>query len=210
MSAGERAEHPWLHLLPEPDSEKASRFHRVAWAVAVSLLRRGPESLRIAEVARRAGVSRAWIYKYLGLDRDALLAFTVGLYARAFGAPLDGDLDTFERLRLGTRKGLDDLLAAPWCVLVYVRYRHARGPLGDAIRAAMAAQADDLAARLPGRLRGDRGLALVFESARLGLYHEWLDPLVRAQVDPDRAVDHLLAMLGPAPVPPSTGPVDVR
>jgi AcrR family transcriptional regulator len=188
-------DHPWEHLLPVPDTAKASRFHRVAWSVAVSLLRGGPDQLRIAEVARRADVSRAWVYKYLGRDKESLLAFTVNLYARAFGEPLAGDLETLERLRAGTRKGLDDSLLAPWCVLVYVRWRHARGPLGDAIRSAMSAQASELSQRLPGPLRGDRSLALLFESARLGLYHEWLDPEVRAALDPDRAVDGLLAIL---------------
>ncbi|MEQ1565101.1 MAG: hypothetical protein ABMA64_05645 [Myxococcota bacterium] len=189
------SEHPWEHLLPPPESEKESRFHRVAWSVAVSLLRGGPESLRVAEVARRARVSRPWIYKYLGKDRTSLLTFTVGLYARAFAAPVEGELASLDRLAAGTRKGLDDVLTAPWCVLVYMRYRHAKGALGDAIRRALRGQATDLAGRLPGALRGDTAVAWVFESARLGLYHEWLDPEVRASVGPDLAVARLMALL---------------
>lgn len=190
----EGAPHPWQHLLPPPDSSKATRFHRVAWAVAHVLLRGGP--LRIADVARRAGVSRPWIYKYLGADPDALVAFAVRTYAEAFGAPLDGSLDGLELLRAGTRKGLDDAVVAPWCVLVFFRYRHARGPVGDAVRAALRTQAAELAARLPPPHRGDVGRATVFEATRLALYHEWLDPEVRALTDPDAVVDQVLRAIG--------------
>jgi AcrR family transcriptional regulator len=152
--------------------------------------------VRIADIARRAGVSRAWIYKYLGGEPAALIAFAVHTYAEAFGAPVAGPLDAIERLRAGTRKGLDDARLAPWCVLVFFRFRHAKGPLGDTIRAALRAQAEELAGRLPPPHRGDLAVATLFEAARLALYHEWLDPEVRAVVDADRAVDHLLALLG--------------
>lgn len=184
---------PWAHLLGSPDSDKATRFHRVAWAVAHHLLQGSP--VRVATVARRAGVSRPWIYKYLGSDPDDLVAFAVRTYAEAFGAPLDGPLDDRERLRAGTRKGLDDVLLAPWCVVVLFRGRHARNALGAAIRDALDRQTAALAGRLPGEARDRRARALVFESARLALYHEWLDPRVRAQLEPDLAVELLLRLV---------------
>jgi AcrR family transcriptional regulator len=187
------ADGPWEHLLPTPDSSKVDRFHRVAWAVAVGLLRGGP--LRVADVARRANVSRPWIYKYLGAEPDGLIQFAVRTYAEAFGAPVAGPLDSVELLRQGTLEGLDDALLAPWCVLVFFRGRHARGALGDAIRAALRRQAVELAARLPGASRGDVGVAVLFEAARLSLYHEWLDPEVRTAIDPERAVERLLRLV---------------
>lgn len=191
---------PWEHLLPPPDGQKEARMHRIAWAVAHTLLRSGPDQVRIADVARRAGVSRPWIYKYVGGDRAALVAFATRLYGQAFVAPFDGEGagELRAALAAGTAQGLRDTLAAPWCVLVFVRYRHARSPLGEQVRAMRQAETEALVARLPEALRGDPSKALAFaasfNSARLGLYHDWLDPAFRASVGEDAAVRRVLSL----------------
>ena len=66
-----------------PDTKDA-RFARVAEAVVALLLRGGPDELRFVTLAREARVSRPWLYKYFGPDRDALLDFTVRTYGAAF------------------------------------------------------------------------------------------------------------------------------
>jgi AcrR family transcriptional regulator len=185
----------WEHLLAEPAGSKEARFHRVAWAVAVALVRGGPDGVRVAEVARRARVSRPWVYKYVGRDRAALVAFAVGLFGAAFAAPADGEPPTDVAawragLEAGTRKGLADVLVAPWCVLVYVRWRHAHGPLGDQLRAIEGRGVAELVARMPASIRGPDAVAFAtaFTGARVGMLHQWLDPAVRAALGEDRAV----------------------
>ncbi len=165
----------WAAMLPTPSDDKEARFHRVAWSVAVALLRHGEEGVQVADVARRAGVSRAWIYKFFGPDRLAILHFSLRLFGRAFAAPAaahDGTVEGWRASLLdGSRKGLDDARRAPWCVAVYLRYRRAPGPFGDALRELEAAELRALAERVPKGLRA-RAEAFVwtFHAARVGVY----------------------------------------
>ncbi len=62
---------------------KQDKLSRVAESVARSMLRaQDPELLSYSSIARRAGLSRGWIYKYLGADRSALLEHVVTHFAR--------------------------------------------------------------------------------------------------------------------------------
>ena len=64
---------PPRFVVYEADSPKAERFGRVARAVVELLLHGEPSSVTVSAVARRAGVSRPWIYKYVGKERGELL-----------------------------------------------------------------------------------------------------------------------------------------
>jgi len=180
----------WEDLLDDPGCGKEERFQRVAWSVAVSMMRRGPETLQIAEVARRAGVSRAWIYKYVAPDKDALIAYAVGVFGGAFGAPsvetpAVRSEDWAVGVTEGTQAGLHAVTVAPWCLLLLVRYRHARGPLGDQLRGLEAEHLAAFVARMPEVLRRNgpraRRFAATFYAARLGLMHQWMDRAWRAE-----------------------------
>jgi hypothetical protein len=197
-------EHPWEHLLPAPSGSKEHRFHRVAWAVAVTVLRSGPEAIRVADVARRAGVSRAWVYKYMGADRAALMSFAVRLFGQAFAAPATegqaADPEAWRAsIREGSRKGLADVLLAPWCVLVYVRWRHARGELGDQLRAIELAEIGRFVDRMPPSIVRDRraaeAFATLFHAARLGILHHWLDPVFRTEVGEEAALAEIVGLI---------------
>lgn len=63
---------------------KEERFRRVCEAVLATLLRGGPDALAVSTLARKAGVSRAWIYKYVGADQDALLEAAAHVVGDAF------------------------------------------------------------------------------------------------------------------------------
>jgi len=193
----------WQHLLEPPETSKEERFHLVSWAMATALLRSGPDRVTVADLARRSGVSRAWIYKYMGNDPDERLEFAVRLFGQAFAAPAHpAPAETLaewrERLADGTRKGLDDALKAPWCVLVYSRYRHSKHRLGDMIRQVEQVEVQAIVDRIPPRGRRDpsraRAFAWAFHAARLGALNQWLDKDFRDVVGPDLIVGHLLGL----------------
>jgi len=183
------------------DLDKEARFGRVAEAVVGQLLRAGPSDLQYAAVARRAGVSRPWLYKYFGPDKESLVAFTARLFGEAFARlesfPKGATVEEFRKhLISGTRRGLADALTAPWCVEFYFRYQHAPHVLGEAVRSVEAAHIRDFVDALPAALRRDRAaaerFATVFTITRMGVYHRWLDPGFRAQHGEDAIVREVL------------------
>lgn len=194
----------WQLRLPETDGTKEERFHKVAAVVASLVLRSGKDGLRVSTVARRSGVSRAWIYKYFGSDPSALLDFAIRLYGEAFsdlGAKRTSQ-DVAEWRAIiaeATRKGLRDTLVAPWCVQVYLRHRHSADEIGAAIRELEERHVERFLQDMPARLRQDRGAARrfveFFTGTRLGIFHRWLDPVVRARTEEDDAVTEILRPL---------------
>jgi AcrR family transcriptional regulator len=175
-------------VLLQPDGEKAERFARVAQAVVTVLLRTGPTGLTYARVARRAGVSRAWLYKYFDKDRDALIEHAIASFGQAFAGVAESpsaDLPFRERVLRGTRQGLDDALAAPWVLEVWYRYRHSEHPLGDAVRGVLKTHVAEFAATVPPSVaataRARERFATVFAAARLGVFHQWLDADFRSR-----------------------------
>lgn len=181
---------------------KQERFERVCEAVLATLLRGGPDALSVSRLARRAGVSRAWIYKYVGADDEALLQAAARLVGDAF---IDRDVSYATddvaawrgHISGATRKALDDTLRTPWLVELWFRYRFAPHALGAAIRDLETRHLDKFVAEMPRALRRDaaraRRFAATFAAARLGAYHRWLDPAARG--DADETVADLMGML---------------
>ena len=199
----------WEELLPPPSHAKEAKFHRVAWAVATALLRKGEDGLRVSDVARRAGVSRAWVYKYFGHSTDDILLYSLRLFGPAFAAPAGPVGGTVEDWRDGVatsmQKGLEDVAAVPWCVAVYFRYRHAHGPFGDALRMVEAQELEAFRQRMPEALkrrRDSQGFVRTFHAARMGLLFAGLEGQAVDASDVERLmgiVDHFVA--GPRTLP---------
>ena len=129
---------PWRGRLAESEGSKEQRFDDVAEAVAALIAQGGPSRVTVSAVARRAGVSRPWIYKYFGQDPAAMVNHAARLYAEAFSdlgrSRATADVPTW-RLHLveATRNGLRDTVLAPWCVQLYFRHRHAPDAVGQTI-----------------------------------------------------------------------------
>ncbi len=173
----------WGHLLPPPSHAKEAKFHRVAWAVATALLRKGEAGLRVSDIARRAGVSRAWVYKYFGRNTTDILLYSLRLFGSAFAAPsVDEGCDVEgwrEGIAVGMAKGLQDVQKVPWCVAVYFRYRHAHGPFADALRAVESAELERWRGKMPDTLRrrsDSLHFARTFHAARMGLLFAAIEP----------------------------------
>jgi len=195
----------FLHYVP--DSTKGERYHRVALAVAAILLQRRPDDVTVAAIARRAKVSRPWIYKYFGRDTRDLVAFAVQHFGTAFNeldAPPEGEL-TVEAwctmIRQRTHKALDDAVAAPWVLQLYLRYRHAPGPLGEAMRREEERHLERFLDSVPKVLvarhggRAVRAFSIAFQASRIGIYFRYSDPATQTQLDRDTAAAEVLRPL---------------
>lgn len=191
-------------MFPPPSSAKEARFQAVASAVVALTGEEGVDGVQYAAVARRAGVSRAWLYKYFGGDRQALVAFAARTVGDAFAEHHvvrgEDDLDSWrDGIVTSTRRGLDDAADQPTMVLLWFRYRHASGVAGDAVREVERRHVGKFVDDMPEALRQDRAaaqrFAALFASARLGAYHLWVDPSFRETCDIEDVIELLMSML---------------
>lgn len=197
-------EQPWRGRLAEAEGSKERRFDGVAEAVAALIAQGGPARVTVSAVARRAGVSRPWIYKYFGQDPAALVTHAARLYAEAFSdlgrSRVAADVPAWRALLAeATRDGLRDAVKAPWCVQLYFRHRHAPDAVGQTIRDVEQAYVQRFLDEMPAELRVDafaaRRFVEVFTAARLGVFHRWLEPEFRARFSEDSVVDEILRPL---------------
>ena len=194
----------WQGRLSEPEGSKEQRFRDVAEAVAALVSQGGPAKVTVSAVARRAGVSRPWIYKYFGQEPSALLTHAAKVYAEAFSdlgrSRRAADVPSWRSLLVETtRDGLRDAVVAPWCVQLYFRHRHAPDAVGETIRSVESNYVAQFLDEMPLGLRRDKAAARrfveVFTAARLGVFHRWLDADFRAQHDEDDVIEELLRPL---------------
>jgi AcrR family transcriptional regulator len=190
-----------------PETQKEERFRRVARAVIEIMLQRRISDITVSAVARKAGVSRPWIYKYFGKEISSLVDFTVREFGSAF-MELDEQVVRFEgvdawrtHVMERTRKSLDDVETAPWVISLYFRYRHDVGQVGEAMRDLEARHNDKFRQSIPPTLVGRRGrpatdrFVEVFGALRSGAYYRWADPKVRKRVGKQAMLDDLLVLV---------------
>jgi AcrR family transcriptional regulator len=118
--------------------EKEQKVEAVAAATAKLLWQHGVEGVTHARLARASGVSRAWLYKYVGNEKEDLLRFVT----EHFGAML-GKFQT--RPRLDSKDNwIDDSVQGafvlmvqaqqfPWVMPLYFRYLGTDSELGRCI-----------------------------------------------------------------------------
>jgi AcrR family transcriptional regulator len=182
---------------------KGERFHDVALAVTTILRHRRPDDLSVSRVARRAGVSRAWVYKHFGADTNALLDFAVRELADFFASKeRRHDPSSIEAwlasIEAAVGASLDDVLEAPWALDLYFRYRNHPGSLGDVMRVIEVRYVDQFIGDMPEALRSrsdTRSFAVLFTNTRMNLMWTWSQPRFRADVPKDQAVRHLMALV---------------
>lgn len=163
----------------EPKADKAAR---VAEAVLKLVAQGGVESVRYSKLARAAGVSRAWIYKFAP-KRDELLLFAVDHFGRIFTSLdephprflsredwLDASARRFARL-------LADAERRPMVVQLYFRFRGTPTLAGKRI-----AEVERLEGHREGQALGElfgipkEKVELASEligGMRMGLAHAW-------------------------------------
>lgn len=120
-----------------PKKNKSEKQIKVSEAVLEIIAREGLNGLSHSKVSRRSGVSRAWIYEYLGADKQGLIAHAAEVLAEDFSRAKVSLPRTREELNTQLREGLnfvfDTGATRPVVVQMYFRYRGSDNPIGVAI-----------------------------------------------------------------------------
>lgn len=131
--------------------EKAEKFSRVGSSILKIMAQGGARSVNHSQVARLSGVSRGWIYKYVGASAETLITFATDHFGKALLAvggqekPKKGEAlrrHAFE----STWKIIDFFAEHPEALEIYFRYAGTKTPLGEKIKAFEKRQIEDFAA----------------------------------------------------------------
>jgi AcrR family transcriptional regulator len=123
--------------VPTKNSKEAKRL-AVSIAVMEIVERDGLLGVTHSTISRKAKVSRAWLYEYIGRKKEALIDFA----ADEFGAHISGADDvlpkTKQELQAALVEGIDFLFDAaelnPTVTKIYFRFRGTDNPIGRMIQ----------------------------------------------------------------------------
>jgi hypothetical protein len=162
---------------------KSQKYSQVSEACLAILSIKGLNALNLSGVAKRSGVSRAWIYKYIGGDKEDLLTFSL----KTFGEKLLEPSRVGQSLTPEEWKNyyLPELTRThtltkthPWLPNVYYRYRYSSSSVGKVIREielnAKKARAKELTESWGVSEKGAKSLASVLVAIRMGLAFHWI------------------------------------
>ena len=129
--------------------------HEALCQAALSILeQKGPQGLTFSAVSRKAGISRPWIYKYIGNKQSDILDFVITEIGKEIGMmhgpwrTLEGD-SVLEALRNGFSSLLAQNGKSPVIFRLFLKYSADPGPVGIQIRKLM----NEYSSRLAGRLK---------------------------------------------------------
>ncbi len=116
---------------------KQDKQFKVSQAVLELVEKDGLNGLTYSKVARRSGVSRAWIYEYVGAAKPALTAFAAEVLAHHFSRADRALPKTRPELEKQLQDGVeflfDSAAVSPVVVKLYFRYRGSENPIGNVI-----------------------------------------------------------------------------
>lgn len=162
--------------------DKAGKFQKVAEAIFRVLLQRGPGELSHSQISSQSGVSRAWLYKYIGKSREELAQFSLDLIGKQF-ARMENLLnqndpdETTLSLTHGTLTMLQDAGASPEVMQLYYRYAGTQSVVGEKIKDIEESYIKSLVLRLERNYKiaapQSKTIAHVLHGIRMGLCHRF-------------------------------------
>lgn len=184
---------------------KQERSDRVGRALAEIVAKHGVTRINISALAKRAGVSRAWIYKYIGRDQSSMFQHFIEEFGRRFAtvpsaerhltvaAWIRGRLESAERF-------LEEAQRQPWILLVYFRHQYAENEIGSRIRQIESLQTDAFIAEARKALPNwdDRRLLIFAESYgvfRNAMVYRWLSSRARKKPSKKELLDSIESYL---------------
>lgn len=118
---------------------KTDKYLKVSNAVMQIVAKDGLLKLNVSKVSKLSGVSRPWIYQYMGKDRKKLISYSAQICADFFArSHISIELNSIEELKLKLRQGAEFALATclknPSLPQIYFKYNGADNWLGHAIQ----------------------------------------------------------------------------
>lgn len=120
-------------------ADKGAKQRAVAVAILDCIERDGLLGVTHSKVARKSRVSRAWIYEYVGKEKESLTEYAAEFLALEFSRVSLREFPvTKSELEIRLRDGIDFLLnsvaLSPVVIQLYFRYRGTRNPIGRTIK----------------------------------------------------------------------------
>lgn len=129
---------PSLDERSKSSSDKEAKFEEVTKTLFSLLQSAGPQKITHSLVAQRSGVSRAWLYKYVGSKKEDLMVMAIRhlgkkLTERDLGEVIETKAELRQAIVLGMTRMFQNTKEYPWFIPVYFKYRGLSSPLGTAI-----------------------------------------------------------------------------
>jgi AcrR family transcriptional regulator len=119
-------------------SSKEEKQRAISMATLEVIDKEGITGITYSKVARKSGVSRAWIYEYVGKDKKALIEFAADVLASHFSRARLEIPKTKEELENQLKDAVDFLFEStienPVLIKIYFRFRGTDNPLGEIIK----------------------------------------------------------------------------
>lgn len=164
-------------------SSKDEKSQRVAEAILRIVAQLGVGGVTFARLAKSAGVSRSWLYKYVGKSREELLAFAVVYFGRMFSDLKTPDVQrTKSQWRTDVVEGFERLLTRaetyPAVIRLFFELEGTGGHLGRCLEELNERHADrerlELM-RIYGKTAKEaRSVSEALSVLRLALAHAWV------------------------------------
>ncbi len=118
--------------------DKQQKLDRVAKSILSIVARFGFESLTPSRLARATGVSRPWVYKYIGGSKEELSSFAIDHFGKLFtqldGATKPTSVEFFQDDEIKrTEKTLAFAIENPEIIQIYFRFKGTPTVMGKAI-----------------------------------------------------------------------------
>lgn len=164
-------------------TSKEEKFHSVSVALASILNKLGPNKITVTQVAKKASVSRAWIYKYVGSDTEDLIRFAIehlgkDVTERDLTEVIRNRKDLVKSVSSGIERMFQKTNEYPWLIPVYYKYRGTDTAPGRFIDSVEQAYVNRQAKRLMQHFKGydaDKAMiaAEILTATRMGLAFAW-------------------------------------
>jgi AcrR family transcriptional regulator len=187
---------PYARAVIPDDNPKALKMAKAAEACLRLIAAQGLGAVSFARVAREAGLTRPWLYKYVGRSKKSLMEHAVDHFGNILVLLEErpnpkSSAEWSEINRQLTGRLLDLASAHPSVFHVYYRYRGSPNAIGERIARIEAFYFERITGEL-GRALGMTGarareLGQTLMAVRMGLVHQWLssakqDKVVRARI----------------------------
>lgn len=190
-------------------STKEEKLLAVSVAVLEVIEKDGVLGVTHSKVSRKSGVSRAWIYEYIGQDKNAFIKFaaeSVAGYFSRIQMTLPADKEQLKsQLGDGIQFLFDSAIKDPVIVKIYFRFRGTGNAIGKVIEK-YESQWTKIATKSAAKILNvpDGQAALIAETAltlRLGFAHKIAssESPKEARAQAEKIFDHLhsyLSMIG--------------
>lgn len=127
-----------MSVLSKIKNSKEQKQIAVSKAILDVIEKDGLNGVTHSKVSRKAGVSRSWIYEYIGKEKSSLIEYAAETLANQFARtdmalPKTKDqLD--ERLKEGIGFLFDSVEVSPGIVKIYYHMRGKKNPIAEVIR----------------------------------------------------------------------------